>query len=347
MHDPACLDHTDFEELLAHSHLLDPIREVRLRAVNNRIQLWPERFDRNEQHYREQAGIIAMSSHEQAHRFCNCGFARSACNVWKLCEYCAWRRKMELQKKFLSVFDEGRCFSSTIAFDGFLWMNPLSPDPIANYWAAGVHGIRHMVDAGYFQGAVWSEELHIDSFTTGNVHPHVHVVLIAEQVTEEVIAELRARVAAFVPNYGGRVQRRVSTCTRQIQNQYHWANALSYLCKPIKLWQPYQADFEDAVAWGRDAVAFLNQDVDEVLAGFAIHAHRRRQIDYKGVLDARSRTRFIGVPRARRNRCLHYEYTAELLKDLNFEHLLNPGGEDAEQMPIEGQMLPALDFAGA
>jgi hypothetical protein len=174
-----------------------------------------------------------------------------------------------------------------------------------------------MVTEGYFNGAVWSEELHVQSFLTYEVQPHVHVVIMADEVKLEHIERLKSYVYEYRgqsydfqqgglrPDDNARVTHKVSTRTRPIKARYHFANALSYLAKSNDLSKPYQRDFEQAIRVGRKAVATLNQNVSELLAGFAVHARQRRQIDYKGKLDARSRNKFVGVKKAARSHKSH------------------------------------------
>jgi hypothetical protein len=214
----------------------------------------------------------------------------------------------------------------TIAFNGYLVLCPAGDD-IALYWKACVYAVKRMVEEGYFDGAVWSEEIHIASFGTQNAQPHLHVVVLADAVTMNEIERLKRYVrefqgqswdieeARFVDDEFARVALEPSTRTHLVKSRYHLANALAYLTKPINLWQPYQSDFTQIVPGGRANIAFLNQAVSEVLLGFHLQAHRRRQLDYKGYLDARSRTRFIGVPRLERHRPSHYRRICNMLAD--------------------------------
>jgi hypothetical protein len=247
MYDPACLNQSSLLELKRHVHLLNSEVQTRLKAIEGRIKSWPEKFDREGQHYREYAGIIAMSDLNQGHRLCHCFICNQPCGVWKLCPYCAWRRKMELHKKFLPRFHQHRWYAMTIAFTGYLVLCPAGDD-IALYWKACVYAVKRMVEEGCFDGAVWSEELHIASFETQRVHPHLHIVILADTITMNEIERLKRYVrefqnriwdleeARFVVDEFARVALEVTTCTRFVRNRYHLANALAYLTKPINLW---------------------------------------------------------------------------------------------------------------
>jgi hypothetical protein len=53
MYDPACLNQSNLPELMRHMHVLNPVVQTRLDAVEYRLKTMPERFDRQGQHYRE------------------------------------------------------------------------------------------------------------------------------------------------------------------------------------------------------------------------------------------------------------------------------------------------------
>lgn len=256
---------------------------------------------------------------------------------------------MELLKKYLTKYPKHTWYSTTVAFEGFLSIDPGFGDNVALYWDACICAIKRMVTEGYFNGAVWSEELHVQSFLTYEVQPHVHVVFVADQVTMEHIELLKSYVREYrgysydpqqgclVPDDDIRVEYPISTRTRRIETKYHFANALSYLAKPNDLHEAYKRDFEQVSQNGRGGVAALNQDVSEVLAGIGNAAYKRRQIDYKGNLDARSRTRFVGVKKADRARKSHYTNVQTVLAVENLEHgvLDNPDTPEHYGLSIE------------
>ncbi|MFZ1072661.1 MAG: hypothetical protein WAO21_04420 [Verrucomicrobiia bacterium] len=268
---------------------------------------------------------------------------------------------MELLKKYLTKYHQHKWYSMTIAFDGFLSLCPVIGDDISLYWEACVYAIKRMVTEGYFNGAVWSEELHVQSFLTHEVQPHVHVVIMADEITIEHIERLKSYVYEYRgqsyyfqqgglrPDDNERVTHKVSTRTRPIKSRYHFANALSYLAKANDPSKPYQRDFEQVMRLGRWAVADLNQNVSEILAGFALHAHNRRQIDYKGKLDARTRNKFVGVKKVARSHKSHYAKVRDILVVENLENgaLDNPDEPETFGLSLEEihdqQKLDAAD----
>jgi len=357
MNDQACLNHSDLDELEKYDHLLDPDQQDRLSAIRYRIKNYPDRFDRPRQNYRLYAGILAMAEFKPSQRLCSCAINNHGCRVWKFCPYCAWRMKMELLKKFLTKYGQHKWYFMTLAFEGFLSLYPGLGDNLALYWDACVYAIKRMVQEGYFKGAVWSEELHIQSFLNYEGQPHVHVVIMADalpmaniELLKTYVCEYRGQTydpqqGVFVPDDDSKVTHTVSTRTRPVKTRFYFANVLSYLAKASDLSKPYQRDFKDAMRRGRGAVAELNQNVTEILNGFADQARNRRQIDYKGQLDARSSTKFVGVKKAARSLKSHYANVQNILKVENLEHggLDNPDDPETYGSAIEQEAQASVE----
>ena len=358
---PAYLNHSDADELLAHRHLL-PLSVVdRLKATDRRIDRWPDRFARPNQLYRQQAALIAMldstrvdglqdpleqisvSECNFAKRFCMCCVGDVPCGLWKLCHYCAWCRKMNLQEKFLLKYSGRRWFFITIAYTGVVHVGSGYDGSLPVYWDAGVDAIRCMVADGVFKGAVWSEEMHIVSLLDGAVQPHVHALICADDLTMDHIDRIRALVREHRGTSWNlqtgqnerdeheRVRLPVTTKTRLIESRWHLANSLSYLCKPMALAETYQAEWARITERNRKRAIFLNQAVSDVLGAFSVSKHNRRQLDYRGNLDARSRTKFIGASRQERRSRIHRERVRELLENLNSENSRFYNADDPTQ----------------
>ena len=369
----AYLNHANADELLAHRHLL-PASVVRLlEATDRRIARWPDRFARANQFYREQAAIIAMADSTRADglsdpsrqinlcestfakRFCLCGVGGRPCGLWKLCAYCAWCHKMNLQEKFLFQFYRHNWYFITIAYTGVVHVGDGLDGSLPTYWAAAVQALRTLVSEGLVNGVVWTEELHILSLLEGATQPHVHAVICADDLTLAHIEQLRAKIRHYrgmsfdlqtgqdVQDEHERVRLPVTTLTRHVEKEWHFANALSYLAKPLALAKPYLAEWEHITARDRSQVIFLNQQAAEVLGAYNASKYRRRQLDYKGVLDARSRTKFIGIPRQQRQTRAYRHQVRERLSILNLEHSGFYTGDDPAQwgQAIEHEALAA------
>lgn len=212
-----CLNRANLNELWRYRRrLLTSTQDGLLRIVQDKIDLQPEKFARERQDYAEMAGLVLMSNWDRIIDFCTCmdrearldyglmkvdkehpdrRWGQPNCRQWRFCAHCAWRREMDLQNRFLDVFDEGQWFWLTASFTGNLPMlsgylnrnHPLfSHADLVAYYEAIRFAVDSMVENGVFLGAILTEELHLEElYPLPLVTPHSHIVVhAANSITE-------------------------------------------------------------------------------------------------------------------------------------------------------------------
>ncbi len=321
---PDHLNWSNLAELTSNQFCLSDEQRFFLLNTTNRIRLFPHRFNRN-QGYPETAGLILMSDWNHRQRFCLCSNRKSICKLWKFCHYCRHLYRMRLMHTFLPHFSAGNWYFLTISFDGQLsFESPLLDDP-TNYWAACGHAIHEMVESRQVIGAIKVEELSICSFNPLTVLPHCHILLFTEQISPSFIDETNALVESYRPVefnpdletwevfQDGRIHHPVTTRLARLEAQENLAKTISYLIKPIDVVTPYRASLE-ACEGAPETVRQLNQNVCEFFLSYSETTHSRRQLQYFGTLDARRRSRFVGVSPACREAPANRSLVRELLR---------------------------------
>src|ERR1035437_10982172 len=139
-----CLNRANLNELWRYRRkLLRPVQGDLLKIVQNKIDGQPDWFARERQGYAQMAGLVLMSNWHRAINFCTCMdldarlryglmkenedkpnhyWGQLNCGQWGFCAHCAWRREMDLQGRFLRVFDDGLWSWLTASYTGNLPM---------------------------------------------------------------------------------------------------------------------------------------------------------------------------------------------------------------------------------
>lgn len=343
----ACLDRSDLPGLAQQPSLLTPRQATLLDAVRYRLETYPQRFARTEDHAKL-SGLLLMSDWDPRHRFCHCSMGNHRCNLVKFCCHCAYVRRKALWARFLPGFEAGHLFFTTIAYDGELDFAPHADAAIPMHWDAATAALRARVGHGEFAGSLWTEELHVRSFCPNLVQPHVHAVIHAETYSPETSDALHAAVANFrgeaflagqdLPAPMAPLPTLLSPNIRTfpLQSATDFAAVLAYLVKPLDLVRPYEAAVRRLRAQGRPLLE-LNCALDEFLAGFQLETFQRRQLDSRGSLDGRCKRRFIGVKESRSHR--NQRAALRLLKQVSLEQL-DAGSPWVERVAIESAEPP-------
>jgi len=327
MHSVHHLNATDLDEITRHRRLLTHQQKVELNAIRYRLQTYPQRFARGPR-YAQTAGLVLLSEWERRRKFCHCSIRNRACGLWKLCAHCSYRRRTLLLERFLTQFSCSRWWFLTISFEGeLLSLEGCVAEDMGLYWSACHQAVRSLVNDGSFLGAVKVEELHVESLLPLVVLPHCHFLIAAEDFTVGHIEQVKQLVLAhrgltpdweageLVRDEAERVELEVSTRTYPLPTVGDFARVLGYLVKPLDLVTPYLSAWPEAVLNERDCVPELNENVVEFFHGYDVNCHSRHQLDYMGILDGRSRSRCIAVPKATRQKAAHRSRVAELLRE--------------------------------
>lgn len=326
MHSAHLLNATDLDEVTQHRHLLTYQQRVELGTIHYRLEAYPQRFARGLR-YAQTAGLVLLSDWPSRRRFCYCSIRKGLCGLWKLCDHCSYRKRTLLRQRFLTQFSRSRWWFLTISFDGVLPFEGHFAEDMGLYWDACHEAVRSMVRDGSFLGAVKVEELHVQSLLPLKVLPHCHFLIAADDVTVGQIEDLRQLVLAHrgtQPDWGTgemardeaeRVDLEVSTKTYLLPTEGDFSRVMGYLIKPMNLVTPYLNAWPEASLNGREGVPDLNANVVEFFDGYVENCYSRHQLDYMGILDARTRSRCIAVPKAMRVQPAHKARVNALLRE--------------------------------
>jgi hypothetical protein len=261
---PPNFNHADLEELEVYTPLLPESLQQHLNVKRDMIEQHPDWFARANQYHAEMVGLLALSPYTQIRRFLRCGEAGRPCGLVKMCDHCAFVRKMKLVRGFLTRFHMARFWFLTISFQGYISVLPGIDLALEDYWAAGVNALKQMCKDGIFKGVAWSQEMHLQSLAEPLVEPHVHAIVDADDISIGAIADLRERVMAYRPSLcaqfmaehlPAQLTRPVTTRTYELKSQIDLANVLEYLVKTINLPQCYLAAWPQAEANNRAGVS--------------------------------------------------------------------------------------------
>jgi hypothetical protein len=212
-----------------------------------------------------------------------------------------------------------------------------------------------MLAEHFFGGIIVVEAFHVTSYWPHPlVLPHVHVLVRADEVTRETLANLRALVAAYRGQQWHSIKKRwveaerpewiraePTTRTYQLDEEHNLCAVLNYLSKPINWAERYLNE------WGQvphgDRI-FFNQNVVEVIDGWCCSRMgnrddmSRRQHYCLGELQ-HAHKGFVGVPAKKRDSAAHDLQFRELLTECNAQQSLDFCPEDFGE-PIEFQTSP-------
>lgn len=336
------LDYTDWRALLEQRRWLQAHVGGLLKSIDYRIKEWPQRFARERHQYRENASLIAMSEFAQASSFCRCGtigsgrgkFKYGRCNVWKLCPYCSHKKRMEILRKFLPVFQRGRWWFLTISPVEMRNLNPCTTECFVAWWEACRYALDTLIKAGVIKGAFILETLSVHAYWPHAVAlPHVHVVILADAVTRATTDELNRLLASYHGQWWDTRKRQwvepdvprpiwcaASTRTYAIRRDFDFASVLSYLCNPVNLAAAYIQDWPKVAGNRRDAIKF-NENVIEAVNAWCAAMYDRWGHKYMAALQ-HAHNDFTGIKKSTREKKQHRRLVKDMLEDCRLKRMI-------------------------
>jgi hypothetical protein len=356
------LDYTDWDVLWQSRRWLGrPWVKGWLRSIDYRIMEWPQRFARERHQYWQNACLIAMSEFEQASAFCRCGtlgssrgrFKTGRCGLWKLCPYCSHKKRLEILRKFLPVFRRGRWWFLTISPVQMCNLNMLTVQCLIDWWEACRFALDTLIKAGAVKGAFLLETISVHAYwPVPRGRPHVHVVLLADDVTRSTVDEVNRIIvddyhgqwwsppkkAWLEPDETEPIWSAPSTRTYAIRRDFDFASILSYLCNPINLAAAYTQDWPKVAGTRRDAIRF-NENAVEAINSWCAAIQERWGHKYFGGLH-HAHGNFTGVAKSKRETRQHRQLVKELLEECWLKRIANFDPDDLGA-PVEAEADPA------
>lgn len=316
----ARLNHSDPEELLDNRRFIPQEQAWRLQTALNKISALPERFGRPRDQYLPLVSLVATSGWDRATAFCLCGVKNLAgrsqpCHQWPFCPSCSyWKRKRAALDAYLTRFQRTSWFLVTISYNVLLGDDIMDEEEVRLCWAAAHAALRDLKDAGYIRGAVVRSELHLESFLPLLYLPHGHALVDADDVDRQFLAD---RVFAYrCPGSDQGVRVPMSIEHRRLGSERAFANALSYVNKPLDLVTPYEQAWPRAVVDGRRLAPELNNQVDTFFDAFKVFTADAHQVRYLGTCHHAHRDTLRVPPKRRR---AQQEVISAMLVDANFD----------------------------
>lgn len=314
--DPSSLNRCDIDEIRNHGSLLLGKQQIQLQNVRKKINLYPERYDR-EPNYLPQSQIFIMSTGwGSADRYSCCSVRSSInpsgqCRLHKFCPYCSYLIRRDVQLQFVPAYDEGNWYFLTGSFRGSLTMSLSSDayDWIA-HWDLYRYALDHMYSNGTIRGFYMIEELAVNSIYQVSVLPHIHAIIDADTLDAEEVEEAILEVKdAHKTEYA--LTLTPDVILSPITSQRSLIDRIGYMFKPINLVRAYKTDWMNC----QDVVRLNNNSTDLVL-GYSHVNNGRQKMRYKGTLNSKCK-QFIGV---RKNDRAKYK---PLLRQIQSEAYLN------------------------
>ena len=293
-----------------------------LASIDYRIEQWPQRFARPKHQYRENASLIAVSELDAKSLICRCGtisssgtnFRPGRCGRWKICPYCSHKKRLEILKKFLPVFRRGRWWFVTISPVDCCPLCMCYVDYLVDWWEACRYALVDMIAEGVIQGAFILETIAISQYWPhAQARPHVHVVLLADELTRATIDRLKELLNLYNGQWWDSRKKkwvepvvlpkplwsRASTRTYELKHGYDFASVLSYMCNPVNLAAAYIQDWPK-VAGSMARARHLNEIAVEAMEAWHAGMEGRWGHKYFGALQHAHRD-FKGVAKANRD----------------------------------------------
>ncbi len=257
---------------------------------------------------------------------------------------------MEILRKFLSVFYQGSWFFSTLSWKRSLLIESPAMENLGLYWGACDFAIRHLIDDGLISGAFVFEALSIGSYMPVlRALPHNHLIMFADTITDDTMETFKKLVRSYKGQKWNSKKKQweelaepedimvePTTLTYRIDAQNDFANILNYMVVPMDFASKYKEAFSKAWGSNRKDIAFVNQNVLDLidLCEF-MSANRDGHYD-RGTLHHSSGD-FHGIKKSMRKTAKHKCEVRELLNECSRENLI--AFPFTEKTPIEKEMI--------
>jgi len=202
----------------------------------------------------------------------------------------------------------------TISPVDFCPLCPAFVDELMDWWNGCRYVVSNLINAGLIKGAFVLESVAIASYWPQvKCRPHVHVVIVADDVTEETFSHLNESLSSYRAEWwDGRKKRwqkpvysdpeplwsRASTRTYELKHDYDFASVLSYMCNPVNFAKAYIED-RTRVTGSRSQARQLNTNVFDAIDGYIAATFGRWAHNYFGVLQHAHRD-FKGICKKKR-----------------------------------------------
>ena len=214
----------------------------------------------------------------------------------------------------------------------------MTVENIVAWWEACRFALHMLKQQGLIGGAFTFETISVHRYWPNAMAlPHVHVVLLADNITPDTIGDLKRLMASYhgqtwqsktkrwiEPEAPEPIWAKASTRTFPIRRDYDFASVLSYLCNPVNLATAYIRDWP-LVAGNRWERCQFNENVVEAINAWCAALIGRWGHRYLGALQHAHRD-FTGVKLAVRESPQHRRMVKDLLSECQLKRLaeLNP-----------------------
>ncbi len=255
---------------------LDAIQRHLLDTADAKIQALPRRFARAKDKYRELAQLAVLSHWDDCDRFLECNGDRR-CEMWRLCCYCAYRKKVKMEARWRDLYTSGRwahiVISPTNCTEVGMAQEAMSNDvrPQFKYLIALV---KKLLRHDLIKGAIARLELEIH-FLPLRVRPHLH--LLVPEADKKMMEKVLAKAA---PSIDCEIV--------EIADEKYFKNCLYYIQKQAALVAEYQETARRPDFQGKGGFGILNE---EVIEAFYLLSHKWEgpMIRYYGTCHSRSK----------------------------------------------------------
>lgn len=311
--DAVKLNRSDLSEIERHAHLLSVQEQSHLKLIKNKVVCWPSRFPDSDQYKRQSQLLLLANGWTSAKRYAHCSIPNSnhngVCRLHKFCPHCSWWEGNKQSLTYVPAYGDGNWFFLTGSFTGSLEMtSPAQASDWLLYWNAYKSALHTLVEAGDLRGVFWTEELAVISMLPMKVLPHIHCIIEADAIDEQIKDKLNHLVALHLhlgleeplkPNL------RVAPITTDRSLYFH----IRYMIKPIKLVKAYDLAWSRAAVNNRQSVQQLNSQATDLVLGYTHVTTDRCKLNTKGNLKPSTKN-FIGV------REKHHDDYTELFRDI-------------------------------
>lgn len=236
------------DDILNNVHLFTEHQRHLFELLQTKRERFADKFKKG--NYFTNAFALVAANSRYAERVVCCGNKNrwngtGSCQKWKLCSRCAFARKHNALKAYLSSFRPNQFVASTISFEGaltppdwpqFMW--------VLCYWDAINEAIRDEYDNGNILGAYFIEELALVGFLPLRVLPHVHCIFHVQSADAATVDALRTNlydgILRSAEIHGWDFELVPSIAMRTITSEKEFANMLQYGLKAIKIAESYE-----------------------------------------------------------------------------------------------------------
>lgn len=328
------------KHLMAHDSFLTDGQLYLLEQINYKVKSHPERFAQPNDHYLENACLIATSDWEDAASFSYCGLYGRRCRKWLLCPFCAYLAKQRALEAYFINFAQSSWHHLRASISKDFKAEPPFHEDVVTIWNTCSHAVRTLRDDGIIGGALTRFELRL-SFLPLEVYPHSHSLLEARDASHEAI---RAGIRASLGLLAERYETSPDVSVIEVSDERHFANVLSYLYKSQDIADPYMAAIRPGDS---DQIFALNMEVEDFLSFLdEVRAGRHLVRSIGSMHHASSGSLRVPKGRRRESREEVEAFFMEQQEEKLIRETQNPRENESEALPSKftSRHLPANNY---